>query len=179
VYLVFEGPVFDQWLAEGVLDERRPVLHVEPVGVWRRRLTEVIDRHPPGSQEAALLEVCRMQMLLADVLAAAGEHHAGHSDWLAQARALLEQGRSAQATAEALHCSYATFRKRFTELAGVSPSRYQARRVIDRACELMHTGSLTDKQIAHELGFFDAFHFSRRFKQMTGLSPRTYRSHLP
>lgn len=182
VYLVFEGSVFDHWLAQGVMSEHQPVHHLEPVALWRRRMTEVIGIHPPGRPETTAVEVCRLQQLLADLLATAGEHHyesIHHADWLAHVRRLLEQGRSAQQVAAAVHLSYAAFRKRFTQWAGVSPTRYQARRLIDRACELIHTGGLTDKQIAAELGFYDASHFSRRFKEVTGRSPRAYRHHLP
>lgn len=43
----------------------------------------------------------------------------------------------------------------------------------------MQQTDLSDKQIAAELGFCDEFHFSRRFKQITGRSPRAFRSGLP
>jgi AraC-like DNA-binding protein len=33
--------------------------------------------------------------------------------------------------------------------------------------------------IAEELGFCDEFHFSRRFKQIAGVSPAVYRKRLP
>lgn len=50
--------------------------------------------------------------------------------------------------------------------------KYRLIRRIDRACELMQQGRLTDRQIAECLGFCDEFYFSRRFKQNTGKSPR-------
>lgn len=180
IYLVFEGPVFDQWLDAGMLDERQPVCHVEPVGLWRRRMVEVIDSQPPQNELEAMTEVCRLQLLLADMLAAAGSPHGDtHGSWLRQAMGHLDQGLSPQAAARAMHCSYASFRKRFTQGMRVSPSRHQARCTIDKACRLIHQGGLTDKQIADALGFCDEFHFSKRFKQITGLSPRAYRHHLP
>jgi AraC-like DNA-binding protein len=74
---------------------------------------------------------------------------------------------------------YDRFRRRFTRLAGTPPARYRVQRLIDRACELMQLGVLTDKQIASELGFCDPFHFSRRFKQLVGCSPRQFRLRLP
>ncbi len=40
---------------------------------------------------------------------------------------------------------------------------------------LEHT-HLSNKEVAEALGFSDAFHFSRRFKQMTGTAPRAFRS---
>ncbi len=180
VYLVFEGPVFDTWLAEGLLRQDRPVVHLEPVASWQRRMVEVVDRTPPATSASVLLEVCRLQHLLADILAAtdASLRH-GRQGWVTQARALLDSGLDPHQAARQMHCSYATFRKKFTLMEQISPARYQARHVIDRACELMHTHQMNDKQIAQELGFCDEFHFSRRFKQITGRSPRAYRKHLP
>ena len=73
---------------------------------------------------------------------------------------------------------YETFRKKFSRLEGVAPAKYRMRRLIDRACELMHEPELTNKQIAFKLGFANEFYFSRRFKQITGASPRTFRQRL-
>lgn len=180
VYVVFEGPVFDAWAGAGLLDVSTPVLRVEPVTSWRRRLMSVLDAMPPTSAIGSLVEVCRMQQLLADILSANDPVPHGHdSTWLAQARATLEEDAPLPAVARALHCSYATLRRRFTRLAGVTPARYRSQRVIERACELMHRGDLNDKQIAAELGFCDEFHFSRRFKQIMGVPPRDYRRRLP
>jgi AraC-like DNA-binding protein len=50
--------------------------------------------------------------------------------------------------------------------------------MVDRACELMQERRLTDKQIAESLGFCDEYYFSRRFKQMTGRSPRAFRRQM-
>jgi AraC-like DNA-binding protein len=75
--------------------------------------------------------------------------------------------------------SYDGFRKRFTRATGLPPARYRGTRLIDRACELMQQGALTDRQIAEQLGFCDEFYFSRRFKQVTGRRPRQFRASLP
>lgn len=185
IYLVFQGLVFDQWLASGLLDEHQPIRHLQPIPTWRRRITQVIDDFPPNTQQAATVEVCRLQQLLADILAASHNNRhnthapADQNQWLADARQLLEQGLSPRLAANKLNCAHATFRKKFTQLAGLSPARYQTIRLIDHACELMHLAVITDKAIAMKLGFCDEFHFSKRFKQITGLSPRAYRQQLP
>src|SRR5690606_7540289 len=126
------------------------------------------------------VEVCRLQQLLADIMAAAhASEHPQHVDWLAEARGLLDQNLTPREAASAMHCAHATFRKKLTQLMGMSPQRYLATRTIDQACTLMHLATMTDKAIAYQLGFSDEFHFSRRFKQITGLSPRAYRRQLP
>ena len=40
---------------------------------------------------------------------------------------------------------------------------------------LMTERNLNNKEIAETLGFYDEFHFSRRFHQITGQSPRQFR----
>ena len=49
---------------------------------------------------------------------------------------------------------------------------------MDRACELMAQGRLSGKEIAAKLGFFDEYHFSKRFKQVTGFSPTAFRQRV-
>jgi len=40
---------------------------------------------------------------------------------------------------------------------------------------LLDDTQMTDEEIAESLGFFGSFHFSKRFKQFTGLGPGDYR----
>lgn len=179
-YIVFEGPVFRTWEAARLLNPDQPVLHLQPVATWRARMAAVLDPMPPVSATASLAEVCRMLQLLADMLAhAAGMPSRGDSAWLDQARQALDLHDDPHLAAERMCCSYATFRRRFTRLAGLSPTRYIAQRRIEQACDLMHRTDLNDKQIAHHLGFCDEFHFSRRFKQIVGVPPSAYRASLP
>jgi AraC-like DNA-binding protein len=50
---------------------------------------------------------------------------------------------------------------------------------MERASELMHRSYMTLREVADECGFCNEFHFSRRFKQIVGLSPKEYRKQLP
>jgi AraC-like DNA-binding protein len=83
-----------------------------------------------------------------------------------------------EAVARKLGMSYAGFRKRFVRLGGVSPAKFQMQSVIERACELIHRRGPTNRELAGRLGFCDEFHFSRRFKQIVGLSPREFRQQI-
>jgi len=60
---------------------------------------------------------------------------------------------------------------------GSTPSAYMQSRRLQIACERMHDpsfdGTLTD--LAHELGFSDSAHFSRKFKAHFAETPSSYR----
>ncbi len=178
-YVCFEGPVFDLWRQQGVLNPARPVYHVEPRDYWQHRLEEIVAPNLPP-----LERICRVQAVLADALTNYQRDIAAERDeeWLAQARALLatdiENPLYVEEVARKLKLSHETFRKKFVRLAGVSPYRYRLTQVIDHACRLVHEGRLTNKEIADQLGFSDEFHFSRRFKQVTGRSPAQFRELL-
>jgi AraC-like DNA-binding protein len=81
--------------------------------------------------------------------------------------------------ARALGVPYETFRKQFQRYVGVSPARYRTVRRIDAACALLQDSRNTIQSVALRLGFADEYHFSRRFKQVNGLSPRAFRRQLP
>ncbi len=184
-YLVFEGPVFDLWRQQGLLDPARPVLHAEPVDHWLRALENVVGGTRLLEAAPPLLEVCRLQQVLAELHSGATQPMTDPAEqrWAARACALLEAELSKplvlEQVAGQLGLPADSFRKRFTRRLGVTPGRYRAQRVMERACLLMQQGRLTDKQIARELGFCDEFHFSRRFKQLMGASPRVFRRQLP
>ena len=48
--------------------------------------------------------------------------------------------------------------------------------LMQRAQELIRCGVPTNREIADRLGFCDEYHFSRRFKQVVGLSPKEFRA---
>lgn len=185
LYLVFDGPVFDLWRATGLLDPARPLHHLEPIEHWAHRFESALGApHRPGSAPP-LVEVCRLQQVLGEALLAAGGRGSSGEEaaWAERACALLESDLSRDLDladlAHDLGMSYDGFRKRFGRAMGVPPARYRTTRLIDRACELMQIGGMTDREIADGLGFCDEFYFSRRFKQVTGRSPREFRASLP
>lgn len=181
-FLVFDGPVFDLWRAQGLLDPARAVFRCEPVDGWLPRLESVPDA--PRRPGASVREVCRLQDVLAAMLdaAAPGSGEAGERRFLSRACALLESdlGREQDlpSLARQLGTSYESFRKRFAAAMGTPPARWRTARIMERACELMQRGALTDKQIADRLGFWDVPHFSRKFKQIIGVPPRQFRRTL-
>lgn len=71
--------------------------------------------------------------------------------------------------------SRTAFFQRFREMTGTSPNRYMLELKLASAKASLETTSLSVKEIADALGFYDEFHFSRTFKGHYGVSPRAYR----
>ncbi|GAB4446392.1 MAG: hypothetical protein Kow0031_29050 [Anaerolineae bacterium] len=182
IFIIFEGSVFDLWLEKGLLNPQRPLIHLEPVDYWFNRFKETVWAVPQPGAEFALVRLCRLQQLLADILVYAQQQGIDQDDheWLSLAKARLKANLHTrpdfEEIAASLGMSYDGFRKRFTKGAGVSPARFHTLRRMDRACELLLNQSLTLKEIALQLGFVDEYHLSRRFKQVVGVSPTGFRS---
>lgn len=77
--------------------------------------------------------------------------------------------------ADLIHIERTYFSRLFSRHLGVSPARYIQQRRIERSRRLLWQTDLRVFEIAHQLGFSDAFHFSKTFKQLTGLSPTEFR----
>jgi len=183
-FLCFRGPLFDLCRERGLLDSRRPVLHFEPVDEWHRRLENALGADRQIGGQPPLVEAARLLELLAAFATEDGGASLRREDrrWAERARGLIEAelGRALDwaAVARQFGLSAEGFRKKFARLTGHSPAQYRMGRLIDRACDLMCEGHLTDAQIAERLGFCDPFYFSRRFKEITGKSPRAFRASL-
>lgn len=186
IYFVFNGAVFEAWRAAGLLDPREPVWHGEPVAAWRQRFGDICGLAGEGPA-AALQELARLQGALADFRT--GWRNAGpgaaadrkEPAWLETVCADLERPERAPdwpRLAARAGLSYERFRKRFAELKGVPPARYRLLRLIDRAAVLLAQDRRPLRVIAAELGFCDEFHFSKHFKQRTGLAPSAYRRQM-
>ena len=179
-YIVFNGKIFDEWRAAGLLDDRRPVRRIEPIEYWLPKLEETIKAPEHHSAESAWWQVCKLQEVLSEILLRERERAEGSEDraWLARAFAALDEHgaqRDLEWVAKHLQMSYENFRKKFTRLAGRPPAQYRATKALDRACELLQEPKLGLKEVAERCGFCDEFHFSRRFKQRLGVSPSEFR----
>lgn len=175
-YLVFDGPVFDLWRRAGLLQPQRPVLRLPVIRKWLPQLEAIAAPDLPETTKGMLQRVCRLQKFLSDI-AEEAEASIPAIPWLESAMDILvnRQDLTPEQIARSLGLSYETFRKEFTRRAGMPPARYRQRRLIDQARVLMTERRLSNKQIAETLGFYDEFHFSRRFHQITGQTPRQFR----
>lgn len=77
--------------------------------------------------------------------------------------------------AEMYGISETTFRKRFKEQYGVTPTRFISDRKMELALELLRAGDITTEEIVRLLGFYDTSYFYKRMKAECGTTPADYR----
>lgn len=181
LFMWFTGPLFDAWQQQGLPGERSRELQLLPLGYWIERFLAVVQPPPTASVETPLVRLCHLQQLLAEALQIQelDRHTSETSLWCQKVCAQLTSGSltspSLQEIAASMRMSYTLFRQRFLRLTGTTPGQYRNTAIIRRACERLLETDEPLYQIAAELGFTDQFHFSRRFRQALGLSPREFR----
>jgi AraC-like DNA-binding protein len=182
-FVQFRGPLFGLWVKEGLLSPKRPVHHLEPIDHWWKRLEAIIKPLALPEPAQSLKRVGLLQDFLVDaVIAPQAAATPQDVAWLATAQAWLErdydQPPDWDAVARRLDLSYHRFRKKFVALSGVPPAHYRAARIIEHAENLLHNRRLSIREIARQCGFCDEFHFAKRFRQVTGLTPAQLRRRL-
>ena len=130
-----------------------------------------------GPTELATIEMSALLVQWFLLLASASTH-----EWedeitpdIARALDLMSQAphRSLTMTelAEAACLSESRFKGKFREQIGMPPGEYLLRRRTERAADMLLRRRMTLTEIALELGFSSAQHFSLTFKKFFGLSP--------
>jgi len=78
--------------------------------------------------------------------------------------------------AERLYVSEKTLRNRFLKTYKKTPNQYQMEIKLTEAKQILRDDNeISLNLIAEMLGFYDQFHFSKRFKEKFGISPSAYR----
>lgn len=176
VYAMFEGPVFETWRVQGLIDPERPTGRLADPDRWLAEFRRTMLDEKSGS----LSRLCAFQKLLAEALEGGGEIPVvadGAPGWFADACRLLSRpDADAVQAARELGMNYETFRRKFKEHAGVAPHRYHRQQLVNVAARMLDATELKSSEIARTLGFSDEAYFSRVFKQVTGRSPRDYRT---
>lgn len=91
-------------------------------------------------------------------------------------RAHLADRLSVEAIAEATHMSRSRLQALFRRAAGCGVSAYFHRMKIEAAKVRLRTSDRSISALAMELGYASLSTFSKKFKQLTGYSPKAYRS---
>lgn len=104
----------------------------------------------------------------------------GNADLLVdQAVALLQNylDRNVQLSqvAETLRISEEYLIKIFRDRFGLTPMKYYQKLRLEASVSLLLNTALSVKEIAARLGYSSQYHYSRNFKQLTGIPPSTFR----
>lgn len=80
--------------------------------------------------------------------------------------------------AASLGVTYLALNRIFKKLTGIAPKAYAEQLRMARAEALLARDQLTVKEIAAELNFYSANHFSAAFKKAYRVSPRHWREQI-
>lgn len=87
----------------------------------------------------------------------------------------LSQRLTLNELAELAGLSPAHFATRYREQTGTSPIQHFLHLKVERTCQLLDTTSQSFAEISRQMGYDDAYYFSRLFKKVMGQSPNEYR----
>lgn len=170
----FHGPMADHLRRCGVL--REGVLNV---GLGRK-LLPVIELAADPSRDAQIKANGALLALLTELYLRnrgqdANSHASRVEELLAAVNADLGRNWSLDEMAEFCNLSVNQFRRIFHAETGLNPKEYADTVKVNKAAELLCREAVAVAAVAAELGYADQYHFSRRFKELKGLSPQNYR----
>lgn len=173
--ICFHGPLADHLLRSGIL--RDGVQEVGPA----RRLLPVFALAENPSDSAQIRANLLLHQLLVELYF---ENQPGGGKpvntrlgvLLDNIRRQPEKWWALAEMAEFCGLSENQFRRVFQKETGLTPKLYVDRLKITLAGEMLCNSSRTVSELAEGFGYADSYHFSRRFKEITGLAPEHYRN---
>ena len=143
---------------------------------------------PETEQSLTRLELCSTAVMLRDVcieyaskaIGSCVEQRASReSRPVRVARQFMEEHYDQQITLEQLaklsFLNPVYFSTIFKKETGVSFTAYLVKLRMDKACELLKTGSVTVAEAAAQVGYQDVRYFSRMFSKSVGIKPKEYK----
>ncbi len=175
IFIVFEGPLFDLWAENNLLDLRRKRLRFTPLNHWIERFVHTCGTQHNGNHKDQVKDVLRVQQLLYEVHEASQTDRGSSQDWLEKAKQLIQTEEDMHTVAEFMGVHYQTFRKKFKQKQGMAPQQYRIYLNVQLAQKRLAERDDPIYKIASDLGYCDEFHFSKQFKKFIGCSPSEYR----
>jgi len=181
-WIGFRGSTMDQRLLNGFLNQEN--------GIYKVGLRDEILLLYQQAIEVATKESVAFQQVLAGIanhilgLALAYDKEQQFENFtvlhMTKAKMIIRENLYAKITpeeiAEQLNMSYSWFRKTFKDFTGISPACYIQHLKMQAAKDALLSSNLSIKEIAFNLHYDNAEHFSTQFKKHIGLSPKVYRA---
>jgi AraC-like DNA-binding protein len=170
----FCGRVADSFLRCGII--RNGVVKAGTA----RRLKPIIELAIDPAKDSQIQANIALEKLLVSLYverqdSRTGEKYSYLRTLLAEIQASPGKWWSIDEMAEFCNLSEMQFRRVFKAHTGMGPKDYVDGLKIQTASEKILSSDDKISKIAESLGYLDPFHFSRRFRQITGLSPREFR----
>ncbi|MFZ4484657.1 MAG: helix-turn-helix domain-containing protein [Chthoniobacterales bacterium] len=172
------GPLVTRWIERGLFARRlfHPARAAEVTRLFRElhRLGHEAGFRPPGS--LAGLATSLLALVTQSYSQKASSPGESGDELVARAKEAMAHGVSVAQTAKHLSVSYPTLHRHFRRLAGMSPKQYANELRRAQAEKLLSEGRMSIKEIAAQLGYHSASHFSLAFKRAEGVSPQIWRT---
>ena len=169
----FVGPVADMLRKTGIIKD----------GVFEfgeaRRLLAIIKFLSDPAVDSQINANIALQKLLVDIYNENKQKNVIQSDFVIDklietVKEQIDRWWTVAEMADFCNLSNDQFRRIFSKRTGMLPKIYIDRLKIQKAGELLMSNRFKVSEIATRLGYIDQYHFSRRFKKITGLSPIRY-----
>ena len=146
-----------------------------------RRLLPLIELAQDPSADAQINANIALQKLLVDLY---NEHRRRNTltpmeELVAEIKSRPDHWWTVEELAEFCNLSTDQLRRNFLRHTGMRPKRYLEELKLRQAAELLVSSLLPIAVVAAKFGYADPYHFSRRFKNLTGVSPERYRREYP
>lgn len=181
-YFTVEGRRIEEWLGDWLFfPDQLKRIPVDEVLIGKMEMMfMLIDSHLPGNLDRAAL---MLESFLYELVALGEEER---TDSGGRGRTMLKLVEDLSRTlhlpldageiAARHHISVSTLRRMVHEHSGYPLNEYIHRLKIAEAKNILLNTDMSVKEIGEALGYKDMFYFSRVFKKVTGLSPRSYRN---
>jgi AraC-like DNA-binding protein len=173
-FICFSGPVADRLLKSGVI--RPGIVNIGAVRV----LPAIIEAAANPERNSQIRANIALQDLIVRLYF---ENHCGLSDpeddrvgkLIREITGHPERWWTVGEMAETAGMTLNRFIRVFSGRTGMTPKKYIDTLKIRLAAEILHDPRETLASAAEKLGYRDPFHLSRRFKEITGVSPAAHR----
>ena len=172
--ICFAGPVADQLCRCGIIKN----------GVFQmgseRSLLPIFELVDDPSYDSQIKANFALQKLLHEIFlnkktSQTNEKHSQIDYLIDQIQSNVKKWWNSEEMADICNLSESQFRIVFKNKTGMKPKMYIDRFKVQKASEQLCNSKKSISEISADLGYMDPYHFSRRFKQLTGLAPEHYR----
>lgn len=178
-YLIFDGALAKRWLEQGLFPPTKPVLKPASSKRFGDLVKTLWDRVRAEPKQRSLNFVQGLLQLIPE-LVRQSEQKAGLDERCQRLCQAMAQQRHTPNFDVPTWCAakgwnYEALRKQFKREIGLSPVAYFAQQKLALVKEYLSQGTASIHELAQAAGFEDPYYFSRWFKKLEQLSPKTYR----